>query len=78
MRYRSVHTIEPGHVGRRATIRRRTPEGLSDVVGVLEAVDATLVKIRARDGTLHVIARDEIAAARVHDAPRPAPPGDPP
>jgi len=70
MRYRSVHTIERDHIGRRVTVRRRSDGGqLSDVIGVLEDVDDASVTVRTHLGDRHTIVRSDIAAARVHEAP---------
>jgi ribosome maturation factor RimP len=78
VRYRSVHTIEPDHIGHRVTVRRKLDDGqLSDVIGVLEDVDAASVTVRTHHGDRHTIVRSDIAAARVHEAPTPRNPPNP-
>lgn len=70
MRFRSADRLDPSHVGRRVTVRRRLPGGaLSDVVGVLEELDDVTVAIRDRTGALVRVARTEVVAARVVRAP---------
>lgn len=66
MRYRSANRLEPGHVGKRVTVRRRLPEGgTSDTIGILEALDSVGLRIRRDNGEIVEIAIPDIVAARV-------------
>jgi ribosome maturation factor RimP len=66
MRFRSSTVLEPAHVGRRVTVRRRLPDGKSsDVVGTLEACDETTLVVRDRHGEAWRIARADVVAARL-------------
>jgi hypothetical protein len=60
-----VIAITPADVGRRVTVRRRSPEGFRDVVGVLESWNDGVLTVRKRDGTLVSVAEETLAAARV-------------
>ncbi|MGB7961925.1 MAG: hypothetical protein WCF12_03055 [Propionicimonas sp.] len=48
--------------GMRVTVRRRFPDGFSDVVGFVEAVDADSFTVADRRGTVHRIRRADIVA----------------
>jgi len=52
-------------VGARVSVRHRAPDGLTDVVGDLESVDADQLAIRRSDGSLTVIPVASILASRV-------------
>jgi len=66
MEYRSVDHLGPQHQGHRVTVRRKLHEGgYSDVVGVLEHIDISSVRVRNHKGVAVTIPRSEIAAARV-------------
>ncbi|HEX9711953.1 MAG TPA: hypothetical protein VGB52_05280 [Actinomycetota bacterium] len=66
MKYRSVDQIGAEHLGRRVTIRHRLDEGgSSDVLGILEHVDAVSVTVRDKGGERRVIGRADIVAVRV-------------
>ena len=52
-------------VGTRVTIRRRIPEGFSDVVGEILAADPTGVRVRDRHGHEVWVPAEIIAIARV-------------
>jgi ribosome maturation factor RimP len=72
LKYRSVDQIGPQHLGHRVTVRRTLPEGgYSDVIGVCENADASSITVRNKKGESIVIARSEIAAARVVGSPSP-------
>lgn len=68
-----VVRITGEHVGRRVTVRSRTPSGsATDVVGDLVAYDGSVLRVRDRDGGEHdVVLADVIAGHPV--AARPAP-----
>jgi len=66
MRFQSSDRLEPEHIGRRVTVRRRLPDGrASDVIGILESLDERTLKVRRKDGTLIEVPLDEVTAARV-------------
>ena len=66
MRFRSAGELTAESIGRRVTVRRRLADGMaSDVVGTLEAVDASSVTVRDKHGASVVIPRAEIVASRV-------------
>lgn len=66
MRFRSAGALTVDAIGRRVTVRRRLADGMaSDVVGTLEAVDATSVTVRDKHGASVTIQRSEIVASRV-------------
>lgn len=71
MRYRSVDSLGPGHVGCRVTVRRRLDEGgLSDVVGMLEYFNPSELGVRDRHGRLVWIPHDTVTAARIITRPQ--------
>lgn len=82
MRYRYRVRIGPGDVGRRVTVRYRTPDGqASDVVGILEEWGSASLVVRDRRGELVRLALSDLLAAKAvgEPAPRPEEPrGDPP
>ena len=72
MPFRYVVAIECSDIGRRVTVRYRLrSKGFSDVIGVLETCDEETFGVRDRTGTLRVVARAEVVAAKV--VPRPGP-----
>ncbi|WP_436838733.1 putative acetyltransferase [Nonomuraea cavernae] len=60
-------------MGTRITTRRRDPGGFRDAVGILEAWDDGILKVRKRDGTLVEIPEESLVAARVVPAAPPRP-----
>lgn len=65
--------ITADHVGRRVTVRRRTPSGsATDVVGDLVGYDDRTLLVRDRDGVEHAISRADVIAGHPVAA-RPAP-----
>ena len=67
--YRSVDHLGSQHQGHRVTVRRTLPEGgYSDVVGVLEHIDISSVRVRNHKGVAITIPRSEIVASRVVEA----------
>lgn len=62
------------HVGRRVTVRSRTPSGsATDVVGDLVAYEGSVLRVRDRDGVEHTVALADVIAGHPVAA-RPAPP----
>jgi GNAT superfamily N-acetyltransferase len=57
--------LSPDAVGDRVSVRRRTAEGVGDVIGNLESLDAEVLAIRRSDESLVVVAAADIVAARV-------------
>jgi hypothetical protein len=80
MRYRLVFRVTAADVGKRVTIRWRSPELdgstlMTDVLGILEDADDEFFKVRrGRDGQLVVIPRARALAGKVVP---PAPPSRP-
>jgi N-acetylglutamate synthase len=58
-------------VGRRVSVRRHVPGGLSDVVGDLLEADPTRLLVRRRDGTEVEVAAADFVSGRVIPAPVP-------
>ncbi len=57
--------LDCGHLGRRATIRARDPDGsLRDTLGVLEECDDTTFSIRTKRGDLVRVDRSRVVAAK--------------
>ncbi|WP_236051103.1 putative acetyltransferase [Nonomuraea cypriaca] len=73
MAARLVIAITSQDIGARVTTRRRVPGGFRDAVGVLEAWDDGVLKVRKRDGTLVVISEETLVAAKVVPAAPPRP-----
>lgn len=70
MRFRYEMSLRCEDLGRRVTVRFRLPaSGLSDVIGVLETCDDTAFGVRDRSGTLRVIERTDVVAAKVIATP---------
>lgn len=64
--------IDRSDLGRRVTVRYRLAEGgFSDVVGILETCDDATFGVRDRNGTLRVVARSDVVAAKVVPAAPP-------
>jgi len=57
--------VTPSDVGSRVTLRRAVPDGVSDVVGVLEAWASGELSVRRRDGSLVTVREADLVAARV-------------
>ena len=57
--------LSPDDIGARVSVRHRMPDGLTDVVGDLESMDADQLAIRRSDGSLVVIDFASVVAARV-------------
>jgi ribosomal protein S18 acetylase RimI-like enzyme len=57
--------LSPDDVGARVSVRHRASDGLTDVVGDLESVDADQLAIRRSDGSLVVITLASVLACRV-------------
>lgn len=57
--------LSPDDVGARVSVRHRRPDGVADVVGDLDFLDADQLAVRHRDGTLLTVARRHVVAARV-------------
>ena len=58
-------SITADDVGRRVSVRRVSPEGFRDVVGVLESWSEGMLAVRKRDGTLVEFPAEVMAAAKV-------------
>ena len=59
-------SLDCDDLGRRATVRARTPDGsLTDTVGVLEECDERAFVIRTKRGEVVRIERDSVVAAKV-------------
>ena len=90
MRYRFEVRLTPADVGQRVVIRWRRPvpgngEEIADILGMLEACDATTFAIRRSDGELVLVPAERALAGKVVPAapvhPRragPKPPRQPP
>ena len=66
MRFRSASRLEPAHVGRRVTVRRRLPDGSkSDVIGILEALRPGALVVRRADDELVRIPLADVVATRL-------------
>ncbi|MGH2830389.1 MAG: hypothetical protein ACRDJM_07880, partial [Actinomycetota bacterium] len=66
MRFGYTVKVGPEDLGRRVTVRSRTPDGrLSDTVGVLEECDDTTFGVRDKRGNLVRIERALVVAAKV-------------
>ncbi len=70
MHGRYVVRLTPADVGRRVTVRHRLDPPVhgattTDVVGVLEAWDEGVLRVRRRDGTVAQVQEDHVVAARV-------------
>lgn len=57
--------ITSGDVGRRVTVRRQVPGGLSDVVGDLVSCTDDQLVVRDKDDTEHELSQADVVAARV-------------
>jgi N-acetylglutamate synthase len=57
--------LSPDDVGARASVRHRRPDGVADVIGDLESLDADGLAIRVADRSLVVIDTASVVAARV-------------
>ncbi|GGT28891.1 hypothetical protein ACFFV7_32610 [Nonomuraea spiralis] len=75
MAARLVIAITTQDIGARITTRRRVSEGFRDAVGVLEAWQDGVLRVRKRDGTLVEIDEKTLVAAKVVPVapPRPRP-----
>jgi hypothetical protein len=58
-------TVTPADVGSRVSLRRALPEGVGDVVGVLESWSAGVLVVRRRDGSVESVAESSLVAGRV-------------
>lgn len=58
-------TVTPADVGSRVTLRRALPEGVGDVVGVLESWSSGVLSVRRRDGSLVAVAEASLLAGKV-------------
>ena len=65
MAFHLVVSISAEDVGRRVSVRRRSPEGFRDVVGVLESWSGGVLAVRRRDGTLVEFPEHVMVAAKV-------------
>lgn len=73
MRYVNRIRLTCEDLGRRATVRVRTPDGgLSDTVGTLEDCDERAFVIRTKRGDRIRIDRETVVAAKPIEPPRPA------
>src|SRR5665213_1730340 len=57
--------LSPDDVGARVSVRHRRPDGVVDVVGDLDFLDADQLAVRQRDGALVTVPRRDVVAARV-------------
>jgi N-acetylglutamate synthase len=57
--------LSPDDVGVRVSVRRRASDGVGDVIGDLESVDADGLAIRRSDGSVVVVDTAAVVAARV-------------
>lgn len=57
--------LSPDDVGARVSVRHRRPDGVADVIGDLDFLDADGLAIRPSDGSLVVITMGSVVAARV-------------
>lgn len=57
--------LSPDDVGARVSVRHRRPDGVADVVGDLESLDADGLAIQHSDGSLVVVDSASVVAARV-------------
>ncbi|HTC70008.1 MAG TPA: GNAT family N-acetyltransferase [Acidothermaceae bacterium] len=57
--------LSPDDIGARVSVRYRLPTGATDVIGDLDSLDADELAIRRSDGSLVVIHRDDVVAARL-------------
>ena len=70
MRYRLEVRLTPADIGQRVVIRWRRPvpgngEEIADVLGILEACDATTFAVRRSDGELVVVPAERALAGKV-------------
>jgi hypothetical protein len=66
MRFRYAQEVDCTALGRRVSIRYRTPDGkASDVVGVLEQCDEQRFAVRNRRAQLVTVARSDVVASRI-------------
>ncbi|HEX4814785.1 MAG TPA: hypothetical protein VFV66_18750 [Nonomuraea sp.] len=70
---RLVITITSQDIGARITTRRRVPGGFRDAVGVLEAWEGGVLRVRKKDGTVVEISEESLVAAKVVPAAPPRP-----
>lgn len=57
--------VTPGDVGSRVTLRRRLPDGVGDVVGVLVSWAGSTLEVRRSDGSVVTVAEADLLAAKV-------------
>jgi hypothetical protein len=70
VRYRFEVRLTPADVGQRVVIRWRRPvpgngEEIADVLGILEACDATTFTVRTSDGELVLVPAERALAGKV-------------
>ncbi|HEX9696388.1 MAG TPA: hypothetical protein VGB64_08740 [Actinomycetota bacterium] len=66
MRYVHANRLDCTDLGRRATVRVRTPDGsLTDAVGILEECDERVFVIRTKRGEALRLDRASVVAAKV-------------
>jgi len=58
-------TVTPADVGSRVSLRRTLPDGVGDVVGVLESWSSGVLTVRRRDGAVVAVAEDSLLAGKV-------------
>jgi len=58
-------TVTPADVGARVSLRRTVPDGVSDVVGVLESWAEGVLVVRRRDGVAVSVAEADLLAGKV-------------
>ncbi|MDA0563024.1 hypothetical protein LG943_01535 [Streptomonospora sp. S1-112] len=58
--------LTPRHIGRRAAVRVRLPEGgFRDIVGVLESWQDGVIRMRRRDGSVTEVTAADVAGSRI-------------
>src|SRR5471032_3330016 len=57
--------LSPDDVGARVSVRHRRPDGVADVIGDLESLDGDGLAVRRSDGSVVVVDRASVVAARV-------------
>ncbi|MFG1704005.1 hypothetical protein ACFLIM_12500 [Nonomuraea sp. M3C6] len=73
MAARLVIRITTQDIGTRITTRRRVQGGFRDTVGILEAWEGGVLKVRKKDGTLVEIFEETLVAAKVVPVAPPRP-----
>lgn len=58
-------TVTAADVGSRVSVRRSLPDGVGDVVGVLESWADGVLTLRKRDGSVVTVAESSLLAGKV-------------